>query len=210
MVLDAAEAADTRDLSNTKIQALIMMLTDNCASFLCRKPIRRVCRLMQLAAHRADIQHGVGVLSQALSAPTTRNQRRLKEMARSLARTKEVELLLKPNAKDGKHVVQVMVDANWADDAIDRKSRSGGVLYLYGRHLVSPSVWCGVELGEERAVCTGLGQSKLWGSPWCWKNGDEPTVLVLDSDSRAPQIAADIRCTRVDGSHAVGVRWSSW
>ena len=26
-------------------------------------------------------------------------------------------------------------------------------------------------------------QSKLWGSPWCWKNGDEPTVLVLDSDS---------------------------
>ena len=27
-------------------------------------------KLLQLAAHRADIQHGVGVLSQALSAPT--------------------------------------------------------------------------------------------------------------------------------------------
>ena len=26
----------------------------------------------------------------------------------------------------------------------------------------------------------------------------------------APQIVADIRCTRVDGSHMVGVRWSCW
>ena len=45
---------------------------------------------------------------------------------------KEVELLLKPNEMDGKPVVQVMVDANWADDATDRKSTSGGVLYLFG------------------------------------------------------------------------------
>ena len=45
---------------------------------------------------------------------------------------REVELLLKPNEEDGKPVVQVMVDANWADDAIDRKSTLGGVLYVYG------------------------------------------------------------------------------
>ena len=71
-----------------EIQALIMMLTDNCASCLCRKPIRRVCRLMQLAAHRADIQHGIGVLSQALSAPTTRDQREA-EGDGALSRTHE-------------------------------------------------------------------------------------------------------------------------
>ena len=53
-------------------------------------------------------------------------------MARFLAGTKEVHFLFKPNAKDGKPVVQVMVDANRADDAIDRKSTSGGVLYFYG------------------------------------------------------------------------------
>ena len=41
-------------------------------------------------------------------------------------------MLLKPNATDGKPVVEVMVYASWADDAIDRKSTSGGVLYFYG------------------------------------------------------------------------------
>ena len=76
---------------------------------------RCVGKLLRLAAHRADIQHWVGVLSQALSAPTTRDQWRLKKMARILAGTKKIELVLKPNAKDGNPVVQVMVDANWAD-----------------------------------------------------------------------------------------------
>ena len=61
-----------------------------------------------------------------------RDQRRLKKMARFLAGTEEVELLFKPNAKNGKPVVQVMVDANWADDASDRKSTPDGVLYFYG------------------------------------------------------------------------------
>ena len=76
-------------------------------------------------------------------------------MARFLARTKEVELLLKPNAKDGKHVVQVMVDANWADDAIDRKSTSGGVLYLYGRAIATWS-------RRQSGVALSLGESELY------------------------------------------------
>ena len=90
---------------------------------------RCVGKLLQLAVRCADIQQGVGVLSQALSAPTTRDQRRLKKMARFLAGAKEVKLLLEPNTTNGKPVVQVMV--NWADDAIDRKSTSGGVRHCY-------------------------------------------------------------------------------
>ena len=64
-------------------------------------------------------------------------------------------MLLKPNAKDGKHVVQVMVDANWADDAIDRKSTSGGVLYLYGRAIATWS-------RRQSGVALSLGESELY------------------------------------------------
>ena len=65
-------------------------------------------------------------------------------------------MLLKPNAKDGKHVVQVMVDANWADDAIDRKSTSGGVLYMYGRAIAtwsSPRMWVPEPTVDESGAC---------------------------------------------------------
>ena len=76
---------------------------------------------------------------------TNGDQRRLKKRARFLAGTKEVHFLFKPHAKDGKPVVQVMVGANRADDAIDKKSTSGGVLHFYG---------C--------AIATGLGVSLAW------------------------------------------------
>ena len=95
--------------------------------------------------------HVLGVLSQALSAPTMRDQRRLKKIARFLAGTKEVELLLKPNAKNGKPVVQAMVDANWADDAIDRKSTSGGVLYFHG---------CAIATWSRRQSCVALSSAE--------------------------------------------------
>ena len=39
---------------------------------------------------------------------------------------------------------------------------------------------------------------------------DRPRRPWPDCEGWAPQAAADIRCTRIDGSHAVGVRWSSW
>ena len=71
-------------------------------------------------------------------------------MARFLAGTKEVELLLKPNAKDGKPVVQVMVYANWADDAIDRKSASGRVLYFYQ---------CSIATWSRRQSCVALSSA---------------------------------------------------
>ena len=133
-----------------------------------------VGKLLLLAAHRADVQHGVGVLSEALSAPTMRDQRRLKKTARFLAGTKEVELLLRPNATNGKPVVQVMVDANWDDDAIDRTPTSGGVLYFYG---------CSIATWSRRQSCVALcsAESELYaqgssavealGLPRCWSNG---------------------------------------
>ena len=135
---------------------------------------RFVGKLLQLAAHRADAQHGVGVLSQALSTPTMRDQRRLKKMARFFAGTKEC--LLKPSAKDGKAVVQVMVDANWADDASDRKATSGGVLCfsltVRQCYLVSTSVLRAVFACQRASSMHWVQvQSRLWDSPRCWRNG---------------------------------------
>ena len=128
---------------------------------------------LQLAAHRADVQHGDVVLRQALSEPTMRDQRRLKKMARFFAGTKE-ELLLKPNAVDGQPVVQVMVDANWADDAIDRKSTSGGVLYFCG---CASATWSrrqscvSLSSAESELYALGSGAVEALGFALCWKNG---------------------------------------
>ena len=64
------------------------------------------------------------------------------------------------------HVVQVMVDANWADDAIGWRSTPDGVLSLYGCAIglgVSP-VW---RCARQKASCTFWDrvQLRLWGSP---------------------------------------------
>ena len=88
----------------------------------------RACvgKLLHLSAHRVDTQHGLGVLSTALSAPTKGDQRRLKKMARFLAGTRDVLLQLIPDRNA--NVIDCFVDADWADKQSDRRSTSGGVL----------------------------------------------------------------------------------
>ena len=113
---------------------------------------RCVGKLLQLAPHRADIQHGIGVLSRGMASPTCKDQRRLKKMARFLIGTRDVELVLVPcEPSDDNEAVQVFVDADWADKEADRRSTSGGLLYYHG---------CVVASWSRRQACIALSSAE--------------------------------------------------
>ena len=98
----------------------------------------------------------------------------------------EVELPLKPNAKDGKPVVQVMGDANWADDAIGRKSTSGGVLHFHGCAIVAWSrrqSCAALSSAESELNALGSGAVEALGFAAVLEEWGETTVPVLYSDS---------------------------
>jgi len=92
----------------------------------------RTCvgKLLHLAKHRSDIQHGVGVLSQKLSKPTLMDQKRLKKMARYLVGARGVYLKLVPDPRAAP--VDTYVDADWADSRTGRRSTSGGAILYHG------------------------------------------------------------------------------
>jgi hypothetical protein len=147
---------------------------------------RCVGKMLQLAAHRPDIQYTVGVLSQAVSAPTRRDQRRLKKLARFLAGTRNVELILRPCKPGELPVVQVKVDANWADEESDRKSTSGGVLYYHGCAIATWSrrqACVALSSAESELYAIGSGSVEALGFATLLEEWHEPTVPVLYSDS---------------------------
>ena len=83
-------------------------------------------------------------------------------------------------------MVQVMVDANWADDAIDRKSTPGGVLYFCG---CATATWSrrqscvSLSSAESELYALGSGAVEALGFATVLEERSEPTVLVLYSDS---------------------------
>jgi hypothetical protein len=147
---------------------------------------RCVGKMLQLAAHRPDIQYTVGVLSQAMSCPTKRDKRRIKKLARFLAGTRNVELILRPCKPGQVPVVQVKVDANWADDDSDRKSTSGGVLYYHGCAIATWSrrqACVALSSAESELYALGSGAVEALGFATLLEEWHEPTVPVLCSDS---------------------------
>ena len=147
----------------------------------------RTCvgKLLQLSSHRPDIQHGVGALSRGMAAPTQRDQRRLKKMARYLAGTRDVEMVLKPD-KQTKQIIQCYTDADWADDKDDRISISGGVLKYYGCTVLSWARRQGcvaLSSAESELYALGSGAAEALGLASLISEWHENVTPVLASDS---------------------------
>ena len=146
---------------------------------------RCVGKLLQLAPHRADIQHGIGVLSRGMANPTLRDQQRLKKMARYLIGTRDVELALVPGTPSDE-VVQVYVDADWSDKKEDRRSTSGGILLYHGCVVASWSrrqACLALSSAESELYALGSGAVEALGFATMLGEWREQVVPTLYSDS---------------------------
>ena len=97
-----------------------------------------------------------------------------------------MELLLKPNTKNGTPVALVEVDANWADEAIDRESTSGGVLHFCGWAITTWSrrqSCVALSSAESELYALGSGAVEALRFATVLQEWGEPVVPVLYSDS---------------------------
>jgi hypothetical protein len=148
---------------------------------------RCVGKMLHLAPHRVDLQHGIGVLSRGMSSPTKKDQRRLKKMARFLIGTRDVELALIPSKTTNiDDAVQVFVDADWADKEGDRRSTSGGVLLYHGCAVASWSrrqACVALSSAESELYALGSGAVEALGFATMLSEWNEHVVPTLHSDS---------------------------
>lgn len=94
------------------------------------KEFRRVIGSLQyMTMTRPDLQVAVNKLSQFMSAPRPVHWSALRRILRFLAGTVELGILLR-RAKD--FGITAYYDADWGGDTIDRKSRTGFLVYFGG------------------------------------------------------------------------------
>ena len=91
-------------------------------------------KLLYLAQWRADLQHAVMRLTRVVSSPRPTDMAQLKRIIRYLAGTADRHLRIAPHHKwellgEG--------DADWAGDPTERKSCSGGVVFLAGAVILT-------------------------------------------------------------------------
>ena len=84
--------------------------------------------------------------------------------------------------------MQVKVDAKWADDASERKSTSGGVLYFHGCAIATWSrrqACVALSSAESEFYALGSGAVEALGFATLLEEWQEPTVPVLRSNGNS-------------------------
>jgi len=94
----------------------------------------QVGRLLYLGPLRSDMQHTVGQLARHVQKPKRCQLRLLKRCIRYLAGTRKTRLYLRPK---GPLRVTGSGDSNWADDMLQRRSCSGGCVFLAGALILT-------------------------------------------------------------------------
>merc|ERR1712194_820395 len=100
---------------------------------------------------------------------------------------RDVELFLAPCEPYPDHeVVQVFVDADWADKETDRRSTSGGLLYYHGCVVASWSrrqACVALSSAESELYALGSGAVEAMGFATMLKEWNEIAIPKLYSDS---------------------------
>jgi hypothetical protein len=93
-----------------------------------------VGKLLYIATERPDMQYAVKERSRSLSSPTQGDMKELKKLARYLAGTMDVVLELNVDASYtmGSVTVKGCSDSDWAKNRHDRKSTTGGAIFVWG------------------------------------------------------------------------------
>ena len=111
----------------------------------------QVGRLIYVAQHRSDLQHAVLRRSRSLAAPTNYDMHALHKLIRYLSGTKHLRQVLAPR---GRWTITAHSDSDWAGGT-DRKSCSGGVVFLGGAMVLSLS-------RVQQAVSTSSCEAELY------------------------------------------------
>ena len=143
-------------------------------------------RANYLASDRMDVQFAAKEACRDMAKPRVASVRKLKRLARYLARYPRGTVLFEPAGDEGMGPVEVYTDSDWAGCPRSRKSTSGGMLFVGGGLVKSWSSTQGtiaLSSGEAelmalvRAATEGLGlQSLMADLGW-----DRPLRLWTDS-----------------------------
>jgi len=111
---------------------------------------------------RPDIAFTLGKLSQYMSDPAEHHGHALKNLLRYLRSTVTMKLRYGPGGAHSQFVIYS--DADWASDAVDRKSVSGSTAMFYG----GPISWSSK---KQRSVSTSSCESEYIALTTCCKQG---------------------------------------
>ena len=107
-----------------------------------------------LAIDRIDIQYAAKECCRAMSRPTMRDWAKLKRLGRYIAGSPR--LVYEYPFQEEQNLITVYSDANWASDASDRRSTSGGVIQHGSHYLKSWSK-------TQSLVALSSAESELYG-----------------------------------------------
>ena len=89
-------------------------------------------RANYLASYRMDVQFAAKEACRDMAKPRVASMRKLKRLARYLARYPRGTFLFEPAGDEGMGPVEVYTDSDWAGCPRSRKSTSGGMLFVGG------------------------------------------------------------------------------
>ena len=136
-IMNAAERfkmSDTRPYSTPMEAGFIASVTPDDTPAPATAPYRALLGSLLHVGRmtRADIMYSVNILAKHMTAPQVKHWNAAKRILAYLVHTNTFVLKLGGN---NKFVLEAYSDSTWADDTVNRRSRTGGVLLFAGSSL---------------------------------------------------------------------------
>ena len=159
-----------------------------------RKFREEAARLNYLGQDRSDIQYAVKEVCAGMAEPSEDGRRRLKRIARYLVEAEKVVWKM-GELEDGKLVIEVWVDSDWAKGG-ERKSTSGGIMTVGGvavKHWSRSQRTRALSVGEAEYAAMVTGAAEGLGMQALMQDLGWETEVVIKTDSSTAKAVASRR-----------------